>query len=165
MSLTVVYNRLLSTQCIQISNGISTRKGKDGKVLDPRPAKVVMLVPGANLVPTEDWIAAKELASVRQKLVTEIEDNPAPEAEEQQKYIGKPMLAEGAVLPDANPLKDMTADQVETFVAEVLTPATVRRWLNAEGRPDVRLVLEKRAAFLETGGGSGVLMPTDPQAA
>lgn len=145
----IVTNNKACNMQIQLSHGLP--RVENGKVkAPPLAATMIQLVPGLNLVDAGLWEEAKKLRVVQLWLKTRIQLNPAEEARGEK--VGSTMLEEGPDVPGNSPLEGKDPQACEQLIDAVEAPEFLKRWLGEEKRQDIRLMLDARIKFLETGG-------------
>jgi hypothetical protein len=117
--------------------------------------RVVSLVPGLNLVDSEDLAKLRENKSFDLNFKETIKDNNSPEMDRTR--VGRPILevvktiGKNGEVDDRSPLAKLDAVQCATLIGETLSEDLLKSWMGEETRHEVRGVIQKRIDALTTG--------------
>lgn len=119
------------------------REGKGGRL----QGKIVQLIPGMNLVPTDMWKEAKQNASFCKLLDEKIAPSKSPECNPER--VGKIILVEGVEVSKDNPLAGLSESDAVEFVEELFDVPAAKRFLNEESRGKVVSALKAQITKIE----------------
>lgn len=129
----------------------------------PQLGRVVTLLPGANLVSSEDLRVLRENPAFEMNFKMKIAQSLAPEQNPEK--VGKPILeiaksiGKDGVVDGEFPLQKLSSKECSDLIGETYTSSALNRWLRDEGRPDVRRDIQNQLDKL-----SGEAAPGGPAA-
>lgn len=143
----------------------ATQEDRSGRKL---LAGVVTLLPGLNLVDTDEFNTLMKNPGFASHFTNKIEPGMAPE--HQLERTGSPILEQVFFdkkdkdnkitrtpvdfLDDKIPLANLTEPQCKVLVEQVLVGETLRAWGRAETRPAVRFLIEEQIGKISAGPGN-----------
>ena len=147
-TLTVVKNNLEALQVMQLPP-----VGKDFNG-HARLGGQVILIPGINLVPTEDLNTLLENPSIADRFTEKIALGMAPEHNREK--TGHAYLEKGKTLPMKHPLGGLGEEEAKSLIKETLSDDLLRGWQREEIRPDVRGAITLQIEANSAGGNQNV---------
>lgn len=132
-TVTVVRNNLEALQVMQLPP-----VGKDSAGVVQIGGQVT-LVPGINLVPTEDLETLLENHMNADRFKEVIPLGLAPEHNRER--TGQPYLVRGKTLPAKYPLGALAEEEAKVLIKETLSDRLLQQWQREEIRPDVRAAI------------------------
>ena len=112
---------------------------------DWRVTGELILYPGPNMVPMDQWEQAKRQPGCQRMLREIIKPMRAEEFTKGMAHtVGKPVLEEGRPVPAEAPLSGMTDTDACALVADIGDQQLLNRLRTAEGRVAVRRAIEAR---------------------
>lgn len=133
-----------ATQSILLNN-----QARLEMVTRPGTTEMMTIMPGLNLVDTNELKALLENPAFALKFTAKIKPSNAEEA--RYLRVGEPMLEQGPVVPVAAPLSKIPEAEARELVGRVCDEVLAERLLAIESRPEIRTVLSNRLHFLKTG--------------
>jgi hypothetical protein len=136
--LTPVLNNTLSILHIGLMSKVGERSSM---------AKVLVIPPGQNLIPSDEWAQAAAQQQQQIMLATRIKSDPAPESTGSR--VGQYMLVVGTEVDADNPLAKLSEDEATRFVTETFQVPVLKRLLEQEQRGAVMLAIRSQIEKIE----------------
>lgn len=146
---TVVINNKEGMIVGQLPHTLPKEKGEKGSNL-PTIGEQVVFMPGANLVNSEVLKVLRANKTFELNFSSMIPPSEAPEQNPEK--VGRPILVVVREVEDKSPLEKIkSAKECESIIKEMFLTDVLQRWLDEEGRSEVRAIIEVQLRAIRTG--------------